>query len=91
VNCQGLLTYYGLDCLFREVSPDHTTITYSHIAFTLTETLFATPCSQQDGTGVMALFEMTSIRPMALTLSFMPEMKDMWPAPIFGEVSGEVS
>ncbi len=70
-----------------EISPDHTTITYSHIAFTLKETLFATPCSQQDGTGVMALFEISSIRPMTLTLSFMPEMKDMWPAPISGELN----
>ena len=33
-----------------EVEPDHTTITYSHIAFTLKETLFATQCVQQDGT-----------------------------------------
>ena len=28
-----------------EVSPDHTTITYSHIAFTLKEILFATQCA----------------------------------------------
>ena len=72
-----------------EVSPDHTTITYSHIAFTLKETLFATPCSEQDGTGVMALFEISSIRPMTLTLSFTPEMKDMWPAPVSGDVDPE--
>jgi hypothetical protein len=72
-----------------EVSPDHTTITYSHIAYTLKETLFATPCSEQDGTGVMALFEISSIRPMTLTLSFTPEMKDMWPAPVSGDVDPE--
>jgi glycogen debranching enzyme len=72
-----------------EVSPDHTTITYSHIAFTLKEILFATQCSQQDGTGVMALFEIASIRPVTLTLSFTPEMKDMWPAPVSGEVNPE--
>lgn len=72
-----------------DVSPDHTTITYSHIAFTLKEILFATQCSQQDGTGVMAVFQLSSIRPMTLTLSFTPEMKSMWPAPISGDVDPE--
>ena len=72
-----------------EVSPDHTTITYSHIAFTLKETIFATQCTQQDGTGVVALFQISSIRPMTLTLSFTPEVKRMWPAPISGSVDPE--
>ncbi len=72
-----------------EVSPDHTTITYSHIAFTLKEILFAKQCLQQDGTGVMALFQLTSIRPMSLTFSFTPEVKPMWPAPISGNVDPE--
>ena len=31
-----------------DVEPDHTTITYSHIAFTLRETFFATQCGPQD-------------------------------------------
>jgi hypothetical protein len=72
-----------------EVSPAHTTITYSHIAFTLKEILFATQCSHQDGTGVVALFQIDSIRPMTLTFSFTPEMKRMWPAPISGDVDAE--
>lgn len=72
-----------------EVSPDHTTITYSHIAFTLKEILFATQCSQQDGTGIVALFQIDSIRPMTLTFSFTPEMKTMWPAPISSDVNAE--
>jgi glycogen debranching enzyme len=72
-----------------EVAPDHTTITFSHIAFTLKETFFATQCSQQDGTGVVALFQLNSIRPMTLTFSFVPEMKRMWPAPISGDVDSE--
>lgn len=72
-----------------EASPDHTTITYSHIAFTLKEILFAKQCPQQDGTGVMALFQLTSIRPMSLTFSFTPEVKPMWPAPISGNVDPE--
>ena len=72
-----------------EVAPDHTTITYSHIAFTLKEILFAKQCLQQDGTGVMVLFQLTSIRPMSLTFSFTPEVKPMWPAPISGNVDPE--
>jgi len=62
-----------------EVAPDHTTITYSHAAFTIKEILFATPCSS-NGTGVMALFHIDAVRPMKLTFSFTPELKRMWPA-----------
>src|SRR2546429_7600049 len=31
-----------------DVEPDHTTITHSHVAFTLRETFFATQCGAQD-------------------------------------------
>lgn len=72
-----------------EVSPDHTTITYSHIAFTLKEILFATQCAHADGAGVMALFQVSSVRPVTLTFSFTPEMKAMWPAPISSSVDPE--
>jgi glycogen debranching enzyme len=72
-----------------EVSPDHTTITYAHIAFTLKEILFAPQCEKQDGTGVMALFQVEAIRPLTLTFSFTPEVKPMWPAPISGSVDPE--
>jgi hypothetical protein len=71
------------------VAPDHTTITYSHIAFTLKEILFANQCTQQNGTGVMALFQLNAIRPVTLTFSFTPEVKPMWPAPISGDVDPE--
>ena len=42
-----------------EVAPDHTTITYAHIAFTVREILFATRCDSaaSAGSGVMALFQ----------------------------------
>ncbi|HEX3437737.1 MAG TPA: hypothetical protein VHT24_13290, partial [Pseudacidobacterium sp.] len=63
-----------------EVAPDRTTITYSHAAFTIREILFATPC-ELNGTGVMALFQIDSVRPVKLTFSFTPEVKRMWPAP----------
>ncbi len=76
-----------------DVEPDHTTITYSHIAFTLRETFFASQCGPQDPakstTGVMVLFTLDSIRPMTLTFNFTPEVKPMWPAPQLGEVNAE--
>ena len=79
-----------------EVAPDHTTITYSHIAFTLKEVLYAQQCSQQDATadgqaraGVMALFQVDAIRPVTFTFSFTPEMKPMWPAPVSSSVDPE--
>lgn len=76
-----------------DVEPDHTTITYSHIAFTLRETFFATQCGPQDpqksSTGAMAIFTLDSIRPTTLTFNFTPNVQPMWPAPQFGEVDAE--
>ena len=71
-----------------EVAPDHTTITYSHAAFTVREILFATPCDT-NGTGVVALFQIDSVRPIKLTFSFTPEVKRMWPAPNYNTPSPE--
>jgi glycogen debranching enzyme len=61
-----------------EVYPDHTTITYSHIAFTLRQTMFA-PDEANDGTGAVVLFQIDSIRPVDFTFRFTPEMRTMWP------------
>ena len=69
-----------------EVAPDHTTITYSHAAFTVREILFATQCDA-NGAGIMALFQIDSVRPMKLTFSFTPEVKRMWPAPNYNTPS----
>jgi glycogen debranching enzyme len=71
-----------------DVHPDHTTITYSHIAFTVRQTMFA-PEAAADGTGAVVLFEIDSIRPMDLTFSFTPEMRPMWPLPTPGTPSAE--
>ena len=71
-----------------EVHPDHTTITYSHIAFTVRQTMFA-PEETADGTGAIVLFEIDSVRPMDLTFSFTPEMRPMWPQPGKGTPSAE--
>src|SRR5271156_4387116 len=74
-----------------EVAPDHTTITYAHIAFTVREILFATRCDSADqmGAGVIALFQIDSVRPVKLTFSFTPEVRRMWPAPNYGPPSPE--
>ncbi len=74
-----------------EVAPDHTTITYAHIAFTVREILFATRCESaaETGAGVIALFQIESSRPVTLTFSFTPEVRRMWPAPNYGPPSPE--
>ena len=61
-----------------EVFPDHTTITYSHIAFRVKQTMFA-PEVQEAGTGAVVLFQIDATRPMDLTFRFTPEMRPMWP------------
>lgn len=71
-----------------DVHPDHTTITYSHIAFTLRQTMFA-PEATADGTGAVVLFDIDSTRPMDLTFSFTPEMRPMWTLPTPGTPSAE--
>jgi hypothetical protein len=63
-----------------EVRPDHTTITFAHANFTVREVLFA-PQDAPEGTGVLAFFEIESVRPLTLTFQFTPDMKLMWPAP----------
>jgi glycogen debranching enzyme len=61
-----------------EVRPDHTTITYSHIAVTVRQTMFA-PENTADGTGAVVLFQVDAVRPVDLTFRFTPEMRPMWP------------
>src|SRR6201996_1412304 len=71
-----------------EVFPDHTVITYSHIAFTVRQIMFA-PDEAEDGTGAVVLFQIDSTRPMDLTFSFTPEMRPMWPQRSQGVPSAE--
>ncbi len=71
-----------------DVYPDHTTITYAHIAFTLRQTMFA-PEQGPAGTGAIVVFTVDSIRPVNLTFRFTPEMRPMWPAPGGGTASAE--
>ncbi|NYF90999.1 hypothetical protein RBB79_15395 [Tunturiibacter empetritectus] len=71
-----------------EVSPDHTVITYSHIAFTVRQIMFAQD-DAEDGTGAVVMFQIDSTRPMDLTFSFTPEMRPMWPQRSQGVPSAE--
>ena len=71
-----------------EVRPDHTMITFSHAIFTVREILFA-PHQAPDGAGVVAFFDIQSVRPVTLRFDFTPEMKLMWPAPSDDRTSPE--
>jgi hypothetical protein len=61
-----------------EVRPDRTTITYTHIGFTVRQTMFS-PAEGALGTGPMVLFEFDCLKPTDFTLRFTPELKWMWP------------
>jgi len=71
-----------------EVRPDHTMITFSHAIFTVREILFA-PHQAPNGAGVVAFFDIQSVRPVTLTFDLTPEMKLMWPASSDGPTSPE--
>jgi glycogen debranching enzyme len=71
-----------------EVFPDRTVITYSHIALTVRQIMFA-PDGTEDGTGAVVLFEIDAVKPVQLTLRFTPEMRSMWPQPSQGTPSAE--
>ncbi len=61
-----------------EVRPDRTTITYTHIAFTVRQIMFS-PNSAPPGTGPVVLFEFDCLHPTDFTLRFTPELRWMWP------------
>src|ERR1700722_14190902 len=66
-----------------DVNPDHTTLTYSHAAFTVKQHMFS------GASGPVVFFEISSVRPLILTFRFTPEMLRMWPAPSFGIPNAE--
>ena len=73
-----------------EVNPWRTTITYSHAAFTLKQHMFSMRGQNGvPGTGPVILFEISSIRPLQLTVRFTPSVERMWPAPNFGRPNAE--
>jgi glycogen debranching enzyme len=87
---QGYPVPLDLNSMAREIEvrPDRTTITYSHIAVTVKQTMFA-PEDAPMGTGAVVLFEVDAVRPVTLTVSFTAEMREMWPKPSSGTPSAE--
>lgn len=67
-----------------EVSPDHTTLTYSHAAITVRQHMFSPAGEGNEGLGGMILFEIDAIHAATLTVSLTPAMIRQWPAPQFG-------
>ena len=72
------------------VSPDHTTLRYSHAAVTVQQHMFApaadpdNPADSNTGLGGQILFEIHAVKPVTLTVSLTPAMVQMWPAPQWG-------
>ncbi|HEY4354578.1 MAG TPA: glycogen debranching protein [Acidobacteriaceae bacterium] len=66
------------------VSPDHTTILYSHAAITVRQHMFVPAGEGNDGLGGVVLFEIAAIHPATLTVSLQPDMVREWPAPQYG-------
>jgi glycogen debranching enzyme len=65
-----------------EVRPDRTTITYSHLAFTVRQIMFSPPGSIPGAsaqTGPVILFEFDCLHPTGFTFRFTPELRWMWP------------
>lgn len=89
-NVQGYDVPIDLNSMAREIEvrPDHTTITYSHIALTVRQTMFA-PEGAAEGTGAVVLFQVDALHPVDLTFRFTAEMRAMWPEPNFGTPSAE--
>ena len=59
-----------------DVRPEATTITYSHAAFTVRQTVFA----PLDEPGVLMLLDVDSALPVVVGVRFRPRLKLMWPA-----------
>jgi glycogen debranching enzyme len=70
-----------------DVQPDHTTITYSHAAITVRQYMFVPAGAGNEAAGAVIFFEIESIWPAVLTISFEPAMVEEWPAPSFGRPS----
>ncbi len=71
------LAFEAADVVTRvEVTPEATTFTYSHAAFTVRQTAFA----PLDEPAVVLVFEARSVLPLTIVGSFRPRLRLMWPA-----------
>ena len=59
------------------VRPESTTLTYVHAAFTVRQIMVA----PIDEPGVVILLDVDTVLPIAITASFRPRLRLMWPAP----------
>jgi glycogen debranching enzyme len=89
-NVEGYPVPLDLNSMAREIEvrPDRTTITYSHIAMTLRQIMFA-PNAMSEGTGAVVLFQVDAVRPVDLIFRFTGELRKMWPALSSGQPSPE--
>ena len=79
------LEFSGADtAALVNVRPEATTVTYTHAAFTVRQTIFA-PVAEP---GVVMLLDVDSALPLAVNVSFRPRLKLMWPA---GLMTGSLS
>jgi glycogen debranching enzyme len=63
------------------VRPESVTLTATHSLFTIRE-IFFTPL---DRPGTVLLLEIDTARPLTLSVSFVPDLKPMWPAGLGGQ------
>ncbi len=77
-NLQGYpLDIHGPDVAVGiTVRPEATIFTYSHAAFTVRQIIFA-PIEEP---GIIMLLDVQSVLPLAITASFRPKLRLMWPA-----------
>jgi glycogen debranching enzyme len=67
----------GRDVMARiEVRPETTTLVYAHAAFTVRQVMFA----PIDEPGIVILLDVKTTLPIAITASFRPRLRLMWPA-----------
>lgn len=79
------LEFKGADtAALIDVRPEATTITYSHAAFTVRQTIFA----PLDEAGLLMLLDVDSALPVTVIARFRPRLKLMWPA---GLMTGSLS
>ena len=62
-------------------NPESFTISYSHPQFAIREIIF----SPIDEPGSIILFDIDTARPLTLMVSFVPDLKPMWPAGLGGQ------
>jgi Glycosyl-hydrolase family 116, catalytic region len=72
----------GVDVASRiEVRPEMTTITYSHMTFTVKEHILA----PRDEAGILVLLEVDTFVPLEIEVQFRPVLQYMWPGAFGGQ------